>query len=207
MQFGREEMKYSRRRNGDILLELNDGVPFRAQLANTPIQQVSRINTWGAFAQDQWRVKRLTVNAGVRIDGVHSYLPAQSSPAGTWVGERRFDQVDPVLDFTANVAPRIGLSYDLLGNGRTALKAYYGRFYNQFGSELPDTVNQNALALQAVSWTTGTATSASIRASWGPSPASRAGCSRASIPRPPVPTATSSTSGSSTRCSRTWPWR
>jgi hypothetical protein len=152
VQIGREEMKYSRRRNGDILLELNDGVPFRAQLANTPIQQVGRINTWGAFAQDQWRVKRLAVNAGVRVDGVLSYLPAQSSPAGTWVGERRFDKADAVLDFKANVAPRIGLSYDLLGNGRTALKAYYGRFYNQFGSELPDTVNQNAVVLQAVSW-------------------------------------------------------
>ena len=42
------------------------------------------------------------------------------------------------------MAPRIGLSYDLFGNGRTAVKAYYGRFYNQFGSEIAEGVNRNA---------------------------------------------------------------
>ncbi len=40
----------------------------------------------------------------------------------------------------------------MLGNGRTALKAYYGRFYNQFGSELAETSNQNALVQLQVPW-------------------------------------------------------
>jgi hypothetical protein len=33
------------------------------------------------------------------------------------------------------------------------VKAYYGRFYNQFGSEIAETVNPNALATQNVPWT------------------------------------------------------
>ena len=33
------------------------------------------------------------------------------------------------------------MAYDLFGNGRTALKAYYGRFYNQFGSQLAEAAN------------------------------------------------------------------
>ena len=78
---------------------------------------------------------RATINYGVRLDGVSAYLPAQSSPAGTFVGERSFPQLD-VFDYSFNAAPRLGVSYDLLGNGRAAVKAYYGRFYNQFGSEL-----------------------------------------------------------------------
>ena len=151
VQMSWEKMGYDRRRNGDIVLEMQDGVPFRAQLANTPVNSDHRLETWAFFAQDRWSVGRLALNVGIRIDGVQGYLPAQSSPAGTWVGERSFDRQD-VYDFGPNVAPRIGVSYDLLGNGRTALKAYYGRFYNQFGSELAESVNRNGVTTVFVPW-------------------------------------------------------
>ena len=151
-QLSRERMAYDRIRNGDILLELVDGVATRAFLSNTPINSDHRLETWAVFAQDRWTAGRATINLGVRIDGVKAYLPAQSSLAGTWVGERSFPERD-VFEFSANVAPRIGITYDLTGNGRTAVKAYYGRFYNQFGSELAESSNQNALASLQVPWT------------------------------------------------------
>ena len=151
VQISRERMAYNRDVNGDITIDLNDGVPFRVILWNTPIRSDHRLETWAVFAQDRWRAGRLTVNAGVRFDGVRAYLPAQSSPAGTWTAERRFPRVE-VFDFDVNAALRLGVAYDLFGDGRTALKAYYGRFYNQFGSEIPEAVNQNALATQPVAW-------------------------------------------------------
>lgn len=150
-QLSWERMAYDRTRNGDILLELVDGVATRAFLSNTPINSDHRLDTWAIFLQDRWLVGRATINAGLRIDGVKGYLPAQSSPAGTWVGARDFPQRD-VFTFNANVAPRLGVSYDLTGNGRTAVKAYYGRFFNQFGSELAESSNQNALASLQVPW-------------------------------------------------------
>jgi hypothetical protein len=153
VQVSREKMVYDRDRNGDILLEMRDGVPFQAQIANTPIRSDHRINTWGVFLQDQWRVNRFTINAGLRMDGVEGIVPAQASPAGTYVGVREFDEISGAPDFPFNAALRLGVSYDLLGNGRTALKAYYGRFYNQFGSEIPEAVNPNGLATLPVSWT------------------------------------------------------
>jgi hypothetical protein len=150
-QLSWERMGYDRIRNGDILLELVDGVATRAFLSNTPINSDHRLETWAAFAQDRWVVGRATVNLGVRIDGVKAYLPAQSSQAGTWVGERSFPERD-VFKYSADVAPRFGISYDLFGNGRTAVKAYYGRFYNQFGSELAESSNPNALVQLQVPW-------------------------------------------------------
>lgn len=151
LQLSREEMDWSRIRNGDILLEMRDGVPFQAQLTNTPNEADHQINTWGTFLQDQWTIARATMNVGVRVDAVNSYLPPQTSPAGLWVGERNFAKTD-VFDFGPNVAPRLGLSYDLFGNARTAVKAYYGRFYNQFGSEIPEAVNPNSMTTVQVPW-------------------------------------------------------
>jgi hypothetical protein len=152
LQVSREQVEYERIRNGDVLLELRDGVPFQAQLSNTPINSDHRLNTWGIFLQDRWTIGRATINAGVRIDAVSAYLPAQTSPAGTYVEARSFPKTD-VFDFGPNVAPRLGFSYDLFGNGRTALKAYYGRFYNQFGSQIAEAANPNAIVNQAVTWT------------------------------------------------------
>jgi hypothetical protein len=152
VQVSRERMEYLRNRNGDIVLELSDGSPFRVTIANTPINSDHRINTWGAFVQDQWRLRRITINAGVRLDGVEGIVPAQSSPAGTYVGERDFDEISGVPDFPLNAALRFGVSYDLFGTGKTALKAYYGRFYNQFGSEIPESVNPNGLATLTTTW-------------------------------------------------------
>lgn len=151
-QFSREGMELESKRNGDYYLEFNNGVALQAVFGNTPITSDHRLSTYGVFVQDRWTLGRATFNLGLRVDGVSAYLPAQTSPAGSFVGERSFPRTD-VFDFGPNIQPRIGVTYDVFGNGKTAVKAYYGRFYNQFGSEIAQTANPNALANQAVSWT------------------------------------------------------
>jgi hypothetical protein len=151
LQVSRERMLWDRIRNGDVMLEMRDGVPFQAQLSNTPNYADHRINSWGTFVQDQWTVGRATLNIGVRVDEVSSYLPAQISPGGTWVGPRDYGRTD-AFNFGPNLAPRLGVSYDLFGSGKTAVKAYYGRFYNQFGSEIPEAINPNSITNVQVPW-------------------------------------------------------
>jgi hypothetical protein len=152
VQLSWERMAYDRIRNGDILLETRNNVGFQGNISNTPIVSDHKMETWGAFVQDRWTIGRATINVGLRFDGASGYLPEQSSPAGTYVGERAYAQTD-VYDYSLNVAPRIGISYDVFGNGQTAVKAYFGRFFNQFGSEILENANPNALSTQNVVWT------------------------------------------------------
>jgi hypothetical protein len=65
------------------------------------------------FAQDSWQITpRININAGARL----------SQNWGTVKG------VDGVVYKTFRVAPRIGFTFDLLGDKTTVLKAHYGQF-------------------------------------------------------------------------------
>ena len=142
LQLSWEKMEYERIRNGDILLEMQrrSAVPG----ADLPIPRSTPIigsRLGGCSCRIAGR------SAGPRSTSVCGWTACPAIcrrsrvPAGTFVGERSFARTD-VFDFSFNVAPRIGVSYDLLGNGRTAVKAYYGRFYNQFGSEILEDVER-----------------------------------------------------------------
>lgn len=92
-----------------------------------PFGTRSRVQQHAAYAQDQWSIRNLTLNLGLRFEYVHGYMPEQRLGAGPFVGERRFDPIKSVPRWT-DLNPRVGAAYDLFGNGRTALKASVGRF-------------------------------------------------------------------------------
>ena len=81
----------------------------------------------GLYAQDQWTVGRLTLNYGIRYDSFHGYVPEQQLNAGPLVPSRTYARVDCVPCWK-DINPRVAASYDLFGNGRTAVKFNLGRF-------------------------------------------------------------------------------
>jgi hypothetical protein len=104
------------------------GMPTQITQLATPYLRKERIRAdLGVFAQDQWTVKRLTVNYGVRFDYYNAYVPEQHMPATKFVPARDFE---PVYDVPLwkDLSPRFGAAYDLFGNGRTAVKASIGRY-------------------------------------------------------------------------------
>jgi hypothetical protein len=81
----------------------------------------------GIYGQDQWTLKRLTLNLGIRYDYFNAFVPAQNLAAGPFVPARHYDQVNCVPCWK-DINPRFAASYDLFGNGKTAVKVNVGRF-------------------------------------------------------------------------------
>lgn len=79
----------------------------------------------GLFIQDKWQpTRRLTLNLGIRTEreNVPSFAPGL-----------------PGMNFSfgSKLAPRLGAAYDLSGDGKSKIWAFYGRFFDRFKYELP----------------------------------------------------------------------
>jgi hypothetical protein len=114
--------------NGDMNYNFLNGVPRRVTLYATPIEQENDINAdLGLFAQDSWAISRMTINYGVRYDYLHASVPAQHLAAGRFVPERNFAAVNNVPKWR-DINPRVGVSYNVFGDGKTVAKATVGRY-------------------------------------------------------------------------------
>jgi hypothetical protein len=114
--------------NNSVALVLRSRQPFSITQYATPIQyqETLRYNA-GLYAQDQWRIGRLTMNYGVRLDLLNARVDEQSIGAGPFTPARDFGAVENVPNWK-DIDPRFGLSYDLFGDGKTAVKASIGRY-------------------------------------------------------------------------------
>jgi hypothetical protein len=108
------------------------GVPIGVSYATSESFQFSnRAAAHALFIQDQWTRGRLSLQGALRYDTVHSWMPAEHngtddvSPfSATPV---RFNRTESVTGYNG-ITPRMGLAYDVFGNGRTAVKVNAGKY-------------------------------------------------------------------------------
>jgi hypothetical protein len=120
----------------DIISDDTFGQVYRVIRANYNTERLTTQNYWNFFVQDQWRASdRLTVNAGLRYE--------QETLVGT-IGELHTLDGQTLDEFAlkGNWAPRIGVVFDALGNGRSKLFANWGRFF----ARLPNDIAARALS-------------------------------------------------------------
>jgi len=105
----------------------------------TPIEQ------YNFYLQDDWAVNdKLTLNAGIRYDLWHGFdldqrtnplLPlyeaaAASHPEVAWLQHFANGKARVLDEDTNNWGPRLGLTYDIAGNGRNIVRAGWGIYYD-----------------------------------------------------------------------------
>ena len=137
-------------------ITMNDGLMFynnRDQL--NPFETVRTADSLGFFFDDQWSPsRRLTFNIGLRYDRMttkygkgitYDFLTKPEDIKGDLKVLATGNGSENIFDFKT-FSPRLGLTYQLTNDGKTVLRASYGRFYMPLAVEFlrrfgPDTPN------------------------------------------------------------------
>jgi len=120
----------------NLTYQVSNGVPNRLTESIGPWINNARAGWHAFFAQEQWTHNRFTLQGALRFDRSTSWFPQQQE------GPSRFlptpivfpetNGVNAYKDFT----PRFGASWDVFGNGKTAVKANIGKYLEGVGVQL-----------------------------------------------------------------------
>ena len=129
-----------------------NGVPDSVNTYNTPARSIPENIQQGLYIQDKWRPgRKLTINAGVRLDTNYGWTRALCQDATPFIQARCFDKMSGIPDWKV-VNPRFSAVYDIAGDGRTALKFAANRYVIPVGSSVLDRVNPVFLANDTRPW-------------------------------------------------------
>jgi hypothetical protein len=162
----RDRRDFFRDQPFDVFYRDLAGATTQVDLYNSNTQPVNDVTYNAVWANDTWKVSdRLTLNLGLRFEaykdgwGDQEFAPNGHPQLANWPADfrpverqRYFDFIAPrtvgattVAD-TKTLSPRVGFAYDLTGDNRTVLKAYFGQTRFNSADLLADQENPVGLA-------------------------------------------------------------
>jgi hypothetical protein len=146
------------RQNADLVQVYQNGAPFQVILegtANPRTYWTEHLNSnLGIYAQDQWTLKRLTINYALRWEYVNEQVDGQPAQSGRFANIPAFSDIK--MPIWTSWSPRASAVYDLTGDGKTAVRFGFNRFQSAatttFAS-LYDPANALQVVQTGVPWT------------------------------------------------------
>ena len=122
--------------NQNLTFRVNNGVPNQLTMTISPYQRNSRAGFDAVYAQEQWTLGRLTLQGALRFDHARSWFPEQQEGPTRFLPTPIAFSETKGVDSYKDITPRVGVAYDVFGNGKTALKVNVGKYLEGVGVQL-----------------------------------------------------------------------
>jgi hypothetical protein len=138
--------------NADLYQIYNNLAPLQVSVLNTPLQVQEYLDAnLGIYGQDSWRLKKLTVNVGLRYDHIKQHVVGQSAQVGRFAASPAYGDI--AIPVWNDLSPRTSVVYDIFGNGKTAVRAGYNKFMTAATTGYAQLYNPTALTSFNLPWT------------------------------------------------------